>query len=157
MRHAKLVPGQETNRDVDLVQLEQIICTLESEADSFIAPVLCRKACELGKGRLTYRSFMEAAQKTQFLTKCLRLPTHYGAELAEEFHPRDKIGILDSVRLGWALNKNSMYEIIATLDANEQSKCEIETEMLCDALDEGKQFGLCALSALIPNAAEQPL
>ena len=128
--------GGEENREVDLPQLEQIVNVLDEEADAMTAPSLYRMACEFGKGKLTYRSFMKAAQRMQFLTKCLRLPPHYGSESVAGISEQEQRGILDAVRLSWALNKDFVYETMQSGGA-----LDAEIGALEDLLEEMKGSG----------------
>jgi hypothetical protein len=78
----------------DMQQFCAMVLTLNASASTGTVARLFRDAFDLGDGRVTYESFMQAAELHQFFTSCLRLPTFLGAEHVSELEQadQDKIG-----------------------------------------------------------------
>ena len=146
--------GEPSGKTVDLQQLSTIVKALNSTASTPEAAELYRLAHELGNGKVNLRSFARAAEMTQFFTKCLRLPAHFGTEAPNvlRFKERTRIGTI--VRTSMLIMEDTLENARSQLDPGSI----LQLERLCtdvkQELAEGRivldgRRSLCALRRLM--------
>ena len=148
-------PGQKDDEDedappmiaaVDMQQFAAMVESLHSKATATTVASLYRDAHQLGEDEVTFESFMQAAEKRQFFSECLRLPPYVGAAQSgpQSVHV-DQTALADDPEHGRALNQRDQARL-ASLVVKHSKLFEPALEETYTHLD---QVGAARLSALI--------
>ncbi|GBG30771.1 Hypothetical Protein FCC1311_069912 [Hondaea fermentalgiana] len=145
---------QVVNKCVDLSQMITIVQTLNSRAGPAEAVTLYRLAYEMGRGKVNIESFTQAANRLNFFSDCLRLPSHFGTEAANELSSAQCIQIGSQVRQQMALLRPIVDTFMRRLDPPARRELQHLVYDVSDELERGSvtldgRRALCAIRRML--------
>lgn len=142
------------NKVVDLGQMVTIVQTLNSRAGPAEAVTLYRMAYEIGRGKVNIDAFTQAANRLNFFTDCLRLPSHFGTEAPNTLSAAQCAQLGTIVRKQMALIRPIVDTFLQRLDPPARRQLQHLVYDVADELERGGvqldgRRALCAIRRLL--------
>jgi len=126
-------------KTVDLRQLTTIVTALSSRASIVEAVTLYRLSHEIGNGKVDIDSFSVAADRMNFFSDCLRLPSNYGPETPNALSQAQCIQLGTQIRQQMAFLRPIIDIFMQSMDPSGQKELK---RLVLDVSDELERGGL---------------